>query len=100
MPSVALQTTQAPQALVVKEGSLEHNELAKMLETKPEVFLEAFAKAKVKLLENGIDVNKYPEIAAIYDRPIEWVKNQNEKGYLNDMVAKAKAQVSAQAERK
>ncbi|MBL7809140.1 MAG: hypothetical protein JNN28_15070 [Saprospiraceae bacterium] len=83
----------------VEHGAMQNQELAGLVESKPEVFTSAFAQAKVKLLEKGIDVNKYPEIAQIYDQPIEWIKKQNEKGYLNETVARAKAQVEAQAKK-
>ncbi|HAD11951.1 MAG TPA: hypothetical protein DCF33_05880 [Saprospirales bacterium] len=82
---------------LVHSGQLANLELSNMVQAHPDIFIEAFAKAKAKLLENGIDVNKYPEIAQIYDQPIEWIKKQNEKGYLNEMVVKAKAQVKASA---
>lgn len=95
----ALDPAKQPQAsfVLAQNGVLQNAELSKMLEAHPEIFVEVFAKAKAKLLERGVDVNKYPEIAQIYDRPIEWISKQNEKGYLQEMVVKAKEQVKAKA---
>ena len=65
-------------------------EMAQILDKNPELFIECFAKAKAKLEAKGVDINKFPEVAVIYNDPIQWVKNQNEKGYLNEMLQKAK----------
>jgi hypothetical protein len=67
-------------------------EITQLIDKNPDVFLEVFAKAKSKLITKGIDVNKYPEVAAIYNDPIQWIKQQNEKGYLEEVYQKAKAQ--------
>ncbi len=77
-------------ALVI-EAPLQ-TEMAQILDKNPDLFIECFAKAKAKLASKGVDVNKFPEVAAIYNDPIQWIKLQNEKGYLNEMLQKAKAQ--------
>ncbi len=67
-------------------------EISQLLDKNADLFLEIFAKAKAKLIAQGVDVNKYPEVAAIYNDPIQWIKQQNEKGYLEEVYQKAKAQ--------
>lgn len=66
--------------------------ITQLVDNNSEIFLDVFAKAKAKLAAQGVDVNQFPEVAAIYNDPIQWIKQQNEKGYLEEVYQKAKAQ--------
>ena len=50
-----------------------------------------FSQTKLDLEKQGADFNKFPEISALYNDPIQWLKQQNEKGYLNGMLDQIKA---------
>lgn len=82
-----------PERLTADRETLQQFSL--LVEEHPEILQDAFSKAKAKLLAKGIDVNKYPEIAAIYDNPAQWIKTNQQKGYLDEMVLRAKKQVES-----
>lgn len=65
-------------------------ELAELLNQHGDVFVQSFAKARERLVEKGIDVNKFPEVATIYQDPVNWIRVQNEKGYLDELYLQVK----------
>ena len=62
-------------------------EINRWLEENRPVFEASMNREKNRLEQQGANIRKYPEIAAIYADPVQFLKQQNEKGYLWDMLS-------------
>ena len=62
----------------------------KWLEDNRAIFEASMNKVKTQLEQQGADIRKHPEIAAIFADPVQFLKQQYEKGYLWDMLSELK----------
>ncbi len=62
-------------------------ETEEWLEAARPYFEAALKHAKEHLEQQGADISAYPEIAALYADPVQYLKEQNEKGYLWSLFA-------------
>ncbi|MEZ4893728.1 MAG: hypothetical protein R2778_12030 [Saprospiraceae bacterium] len=65
--------------------SLTKEEMDRWLDAHHELFEKLLNRTKAELEQKGVNISQYPEIAAIYDHPVQYLKKQVDNGYLWEM---------------
>ncbi|MEZ4927953.1 MAG: hypothetical protein R3A50_16840 [Saprospiraceae bacterium] len=65
--------------------SLTKEEMDRWLDAHHELFENSLNRTKAELEQKGVNISQYPEIAAIYDHPVQYLKKQVDNGYLWEM---------------
>lgn len=72
---------------VLEKPALSKAQVDQWLDAHRHIFETWMNRTRAELEQQGADIHKYPEVAAIYADPVQYLKDQNDKGYLRDMLA-------------